>query len=199
MPISQINTNSIANGAVVAADLAAGAALSNLGTSQLARANMASGSVLQVVTTTKTDTASFTSGSFTNLTGLSVAITPSSTTSRIFVFVSVGLVGVAANQALTVAFRIMRDNTAISVGNAAGSRPQASFRIFTQADSNHGRSASFSCVDSPSSISSITYALQAATQDGQVAYINRTANDSDGTNAYQARCASTITVVEIAA
>ncbi len=49
MPISQINTNSIANGAVVAADLAAGAALSNLGTSQLADANMAPGSVIQVV------------------------------------------------------------------------------------------------------------------------------------------------------
>jgi hypothetical protein len=93
----------------------------------------------------------------------------------------------------------MRGVTAIGVGDASSSRPQASFRIFTQADSNHGRSASFSFLDSPASTSSLTYAIQGATQDGQVAYINRTANDSDGTNAYQSRCATTITLMEIAA
>ena len=63
MPISQINTNSIATGAVSAADLASGAALSNLGSSQLDRANMASGSVLQVVSASSNSQVSTTSQS----------------------------------------------------------------------------------------------------------------------------------------
>ena len=43
---------------------------------------MASGSIIQVVSTTKTDTFSTSSSSFTDITGLSVSITPASSSNK---------------------------------------------------------------------------------------------------------------------
>jgi hypothetical protein len=86
MPISQINTNSIANGAVVAADLAAGAALSNLGSSQLARANMAPGSVLQVAYAPVIIAGEIALGSGGSYTTATVSITPTFSNSVISFF-----------------------------------------------------------------------------------------------------------------
>ena len=43
------------------------------------------GNILQVVSTTKTDTFSTTSTSYVDITGLSVSITPTSTSSKIFI------------------------------------------------------------------------------------------------------------------
>jgi hypothetical protein len=80
MPISQINTNSIANGAVVAADLAAGAALSNLGTSQLSSANMPSGSVVNVTNNIPNGIFQYnnSAGTSQDMTAFDTTITPSS-------------------------------------------------------------------------------------------------------------------------
>jgi hypothetical protein len=49
-------------------------------------AAIATGKVLQVVSTTKTDTFTTTSTSFTDITGMSVSITPSSASNKILVF-----------------------------------------------------------------------------------------------------------------
>ena len=75
------------------------------------------GTVLQVVSTTKTDTWSGTPGAgvFLDITGLSVAITPTSTTSKILVTFSTN---VSANAVSTTGVRLMRDSTAISVGDS---------------------------------------------------------------------------------
>ena len=53
----------------------------------LATSGLPTGTVLQVVSTAKTDTFESTSTSFTDVTGLSVAITPSSSSNKILVFV----------------------------------------------------------------------------------------------------------------
>jgi hypothetical protein len=90
MPISQINTNSIANGAVSAADLAAGAALSNLGTSQLADANMAPGSVIQVVSTAFNPSITTTTSTTPVNSGLSLGITLSSASNRVLILYNGG-------------------------------------------------------------------------------------------------------------
>jgi len=161
----------------------------------LAAAAMPAGSVLQVVTTQKTDTFSTASTSFVAITGISVSITPSSTSSRIAVFVSFGNAS-QASLTYTTAFRVMRDSTAIGVGDAAGSRPRASFRAVSTG-SGHSGECSFSWIDSPSSVSSLTYTVQAQCQTPETFYLNRTADDTDGTAAYQARSASSITVMEI--
>jgi hypothetical protein len=78
------------------------------------------GSVLQVVSNTKTDTFSTSSTSFVDVTGLSVSITPTSATSKIFIsFMFNGGVDTAAQGINMI---LVRNSTAICVGDAAGSR-----------------------------------------------------------------------------
>ena len=50
---------------------------------------MSSGSIIQVVSTTKTDTFSTSSSSFTDITGLSVSITPASSSNKILILLTV--------------------------------------------------------------------------------------------------------------
>jgi hypothetical protein len=157
-------------------------------------ANATLGSVIQVVSTTKTDTFSTSSTSFVDITGLSASITPTSTSSKIYVVVSMYIGGPVSStgQAMT---RLMRGATAISVGNASGSR--------TQASSETGLSSTFyqqpvaiNFLDTPASTSSLTYLMQMRVTAGTF-HLNRSGDDSDAT--FEARVASTITVMEIAA
>jgi hypothetical protein len=145
--------------------------------------------VLQVVSTTKTDTFSTTAGTFVDVTGLSVSITPSSTSSKVFVVVSVQMIG--SNVAVAAA-RLMRDSTALSVGDSAGgTRTQTSASAY-EAENSLAESCTISVLDSPSSTSALTYKLQL---NGNPAYVNR--SHTDGTNF--PRYASTITAMEISA
>jgi hypothetical protein len=151
--------------------------------------------VLQVVSTTKTDTFSAsTSNTFTDITGLSVSITPSATTSKILVMVSM-IGGATANGVANI--QLVRGSTAICIGDAAGSRTRAS----ASTDSNgldQPFSTSINFLDSPATTSATTYKLTINTGDtGGTAYINRPLLDTD--NFYQGRFASTITVMEISA
>ena len=194
MPISQIVTNSIANGAVVAADLAAGAALSNLGTSQLARANMPAGSVLQVVTTTKTNNFSTSSGSYVDITGLSATITPTSTSSRILVITNFFAGGTSAEYPK---FKLVRNGSDIFLGDAYGSASRASAGMYPAAQaSSQIVSVATSYVDSPSSTSALTYKWQVFTFSGRTIYVGSTPGSADANNV---AVPSTITLMEIAA
>jgi hypothetical protein len=149
MPISQIVTNSIATGAVSAADLASGAALSNLGTSQLADANMAPGSVIQVVNTTRTATSVTTSTSFVS-NGLTASITPSSSSSKIFV--SVSSVGDSGASGVTAFYTLYRNST--NLGGATEGLGGVS-----ASSGNIRAPIAFNYLDSPSTTSSVSYTL----------------------------------------
>jgi hypothetical protein len=154
--------------------------------------SLPAGSVLQVVSTTKTDTFSMNSNTFTDITGYSVSITPTSASSKILVTCSLN-VFVAVNYNLIG--RLMRGSTPISIGDAAGSRPQASFEHFKINDEQmHLVNLHF--LDSPATTSSTTYKMQI--KSGVAAYVNRLEIDRDTSN-FDARTASTITVMEIAA
>jgi len=198
---ANVTTAKIADANVTAAKLASGAALTNLGTAQLADANMAPGSILQVVQTTKTDTYTTTStGSFQGITGMSVTITPISTSSRIVIMVSLGIAMTwNAGRDRTSAFRVNRNGSATLQGDAAGSRVGSLFRTGSNnSDSNHGWGASFQFVDSPASTSALTYQLFVEPEDGATFYLNRSTNDENTSDAYGARTASAILVMEIA-
>jgi hypothetical protein len=165
-----------------------------------AKISLPAGSVLQVVSTTKTDTFSTTSLSMTDVTGLSVSITPTLSTSKILVLVTLNLAG--QNSSAGAAYQLVRGSTAIAIGDAAGSRPVASGSIAYIADANSLTSLSGSFFDSPATTSSTTYKIQVAQgglSGGGSAYVNRTQNDTNGTTFNNARTASTITVMEIAA
>jgi hypothetical protein len=154
--------------------------------------NKTAGTVLQVVSTTKTDTFSMNSNTFTDITGYSASITPTSASSKILVMCSLNVFVVSGYNLIG---RLMRDSTAISIGDAASSRPRASFEHFYINDEQmHLVNLHF--LDSPATTSSTTYKLQI--KSGQVIYVNRLSIDRDTSN-FDARTASTITLMEIAA
>ena len=159
-------------------------------------ASLPAGSVLQVVSTTKTDTFSTTSTTPVDVTGLSVSITPSSATSKIFVTGSVCYGTSTANYLM--GFLLVRNSTSICIADAAGSRSRWTFgsQGFTAPDTSAFSPINF--LDSPATTSSTTYKIQAQAESPQTLWINRGA-ESDGDTALTGRFTSTITVMEIAA
>lgn len=159
---------------------------------------VSAGKVLQVLQAVKTDAFSTTSTSLVDVSGLSVNITPSSTSSKILVHVDLFL---SASFFIGQA-QLVRGTTQIYKADTAGNRPTNSI-TFSQNPSNDGISqrSSIMYLDSPATTSQVTYKVQASTridgQSGGVFYINRTTQDRD-TIGYDARGVSSITVMEIA-
>jgi hypothetical protein len=171
-----------------------GTLLSTASTGQvIPKAALPTGSVLQVVSTIKTDTFSTTSGTLTDLTGMSVSITPTSTSSKILIQYSIGQIGPGTDEVVGIA--LLRGSTVIGAGAAAGSRTLTSNAAIYVSD--RGSSQAFCFLDSPATISSTTYKLQIYVNGGNTVYVNRSGTDTD--SATYARTASTITVMEIAA
>jgi len=155
------------------------------------------GGILQVVSTTKTDTFTTASTSYTDLTGLSVAITPSSVASKVLVFVSIEGASTNATANSIGSFQVVRDSTAIGIGDAAGSRTRATGGLSTRLTASNAFTVGVAktLLDSPNSSSSVTYKAQVRVSGGTL-FINRQENDSDDTNGY--RTVSSITVMEVA-
>ncbi len=149
------------------------------------------GKILQVVQTVKTDTFSAASTTYTDITGLSASITPSSSSSRILVIVDAKLSNSGADSSM---LKLLRGSTDIYIGDAASSRTRTSTSSgFT---SNEIYNTLVFYVDSPSTTSSTTYKTQIRSSSG-TAYLNRSSTDSD--NPLYARTASSITLLEVAA
>lgn len=150
--------------------------------------------VLQVVSTAKTDTFTTTSTSFTDVTGLSVSITPSATSSTILVLATI----TGANQGGVNDFdlQLVRGSTAIAIGDAAGSRVRATWRL-NVGNTGWNGSAAMVFLDSPATTSATTYKIQGKATSSGTVYINRSQTDSDS-SAF-VRTPSTITVMEISA
>ena len=153
------------------------------------------GKVLQVVSTAKTDTFSSSTGSFIDVTGLSVSITPSSTSNKILIFSDIHY-GTNANLGYAF-FKLVRASTDIYLGDAAGSRIRG-FGGGGSTDAATLTQLSTVFLDSPSTTSSTTYKIQIYNQNAAsyAVYVNRTYNDTDNTS--YSRAASSITVMEIA-
>ena len=152
------------------------------------------GKVLQVVSTDKTDTFSTTSTSFVDVTGLSVTITPSSTSSKILV---TGALVCSASSHWVYA-RLMRDSTQVlTPAGTLGNRTTANFGFGTYQASNYmPATLPIHALDSPSSTSALTYKIQIECYAG-TSYVNRTGRDADHSSGYDMRGVSTITVAEI--
>jgi hypothetical protein len=150
--------------------------------------------ILQVVSTAKTDTFTSSSTTFTDITGLSVSITPSDANNKILVFMSVdgcSDVGVAAAN-----LRLMRDSTAIAIGDAAGSRDQVTVN-FVQDFAGSMATRSMVFLDSPATTSATTYKVQGRITAAGTFFINR--SDDDANAGTLPRGISTITVFEVSA
>jgi hypothetical protein len=118
---------------------------------------------VQVIQTLKTDFFSLgTTGTWTDVTGASATITPTSASNRVLVMFS----GEYGNQT-TDSFaylRVTRNGTAIAVGNARGSSRQVTMSAaLRNGGGNSGDiSRAFGCqiLDSPATTSPVTYQLQ---------------------------------------
>ena len=156
---------------------------------------VAGGKILQVLQATKTDTQSSTTNDFVDVTGLSIAITPAATSSKILVFANVLCIGTVG---ATAAFsRVVRDSTAIAIADADGSRTRASAMGYAP-DTGDVRHHSTVWLDSPSTTSATTYKVQfMMASAGSTAYINRFAATTD--SAAYGRGVSSITVMEVSA
>ena len=152
-----------------------------------------SGGVIQVKSATKTDgDFNTSSSSYTDVTGLSVSITPTRSDSKILIFATIHGVGDSSTQAY---FRFMRDSTAICVGDARGGRVQATMGSLYEDQENDANCCSQTFLDSPSTTSAVTYKIQARTQGAGTIYINRSRGDQNSANS--GTFTSSITVMEV--
>ena len=153
------------------------------------------GGIIQVKQTVKTDTFTSSSTSYTDITGLSVSITPTRADSKILVMMHVNL---GHTNYVSGFLRLMRDSTAISVADAAGNRIVSTVAMADDPVDDEINCYSATFLDSPSTTSATTYKVQLTTESsgntGEV-YVNRSGEDAN--NVQNARTVSSITVMEV--
>jgi len=158
------------------------AGLTNTGISAVQK--LPAGSVLQVVSANTSSTTTVNSTTPTDVTGLSVSITPSSSTSKIYITVSLPV------SAVSIAwFNLVRNSTTLGVGS--GGTNNSTFISSCIGNSNYMMTPSFNYLDSPATTSATTYKLQMFTDAN--ASVNKRVSDTAFATT------STITVMEIAA
>ena len=152
-----------------------------------------SSKVLQVVSVALTSIFSSSSTSYTDVTGLSVSITPTSATSKILV--RVDITGGASSLAI---YQLMRGSTAIGIGDLVSGHGQSTTQPSQWQGSNGDRGSyvGMTFLDSPATTSATTYKIQGFCDSGTF-YVNRSSSYS--ATAVGTGSISTITVMEIAA
>jgi len=160
---------------------------------------MAVGTMLQTLSTclTTSFTVSSTGGAspWQDITGLSQAITPASSSNKILITVSMCAAG--SSSTIPVSFQIVRTATAVGVGTTVSSRTAVGGGIITS--QTYGiDSCVLQFLDSPATTSATTYKIQVANVSNggaQTMYINRSVTDTDS-NLFP-RGVSTITLQEV--
>ena len=156
------------------------------------------GKILQVKQAVKSDRQTIQSQTLVDITGMSVSITPSSTSSKILVDYS--LVVFANVQYYTM--RLLRDSdSTIFIGDTnpnATSQARGAFGTY-QASYVNAMTVAQSFLDSPNTTNATTYKLQAHCpySSSYIIAINSAVNQDNYT--YMTNCVSSITVMEVAA
>ncbi len=149
------------------------------------------GKVLQVVSTTKLDTFSVSGTGTVAVTGFSLSITPSSTSNKIFITSNFcGRQGDYGGGWL-----LYRDGSSVATPSSIGSRTgthSSGYDSVNEATSNF----SLSYLDSPSSNSSLTYAIYVNAYSNTNYHFNRSKDDTNTGD--RPRTIATITAYEIA-
>ena len=155
------------------------------------------GKILQVKQTVKTDQFTSTAYAYTDVTGMSVSITPASASNKILINFELQVGGAANNYA---SFRLLRDSTHIGVSTVTGTN----WRVGTLGSLSHENSyqlenTGLTFLDSPNTTSAITYKLQTSAYSNRTMSINAPTSTSTSSGSYTATGISTITVMEVAA
>ena len=157
-----------------------GATLTNSGTAT------GFGKILQVVQANKSDMASSTSQTFADISGLSVDITPSSTSSKVLV----SFFAQVSTNNHDAQIKLLRDSTAIVGTGASNTNATVNARTY-QGDIINTFGTMY--LDSPSTTSATTYKLQWRLNVAQTVYLNRRMGDTAFSTI------SNITVMEVGA
>jgi|TARA_E500000318_G_scaffold30541_1_gene30321 hypothetical protein len=158
------------------------------------------GKILQVVQTVKTDTFSTSSPAetaFVDVTGFSVTITPSATSSKILILWNM-MIGSGADNVTYM--KLKRGTTDILLGDASSTRIRMSQG---QGGSYNSHPWKMDCAsgqyeDSPNTTSATTYKWVWASNGSTSSYLNRSGRDHTSLNDEDGRTVSTITAMEIA-
>jgi len=151
------------------------------------------GSVLQVVQTFKSDAFSSTDNGFFDITGLSVAITPSSSSNKVLVISDLAI-GSSDLYSYNHGFKVLRDSTDVGISTAGSTNFSGGVNMYLSAGNIpylFGTMKMF--LDSPSTTSATTYKVQGTKISASgTFYLNRKGVDTSIGGA------SSITVMEVA-
>ncbi len=151
------------------------------------------GKIGQVISTLNLTLSTLSTSSFADISGQTVNITPSASSSKILIF---NHISCGAGVGRYIMFKLLRDSTSIGAGSDDSNRIGCVTSINTR-DSSALHTVAFQVLDSPSTTSQITYKVQARSNSANAVDFNRTNTDDD--YAYIARASSGITVMEVLA
>ncbi len=156
-----------------------------------------SGGIIQIKSTNVTaGTFNTNSSSFTDITGMSVSITPTRSDSKIFIMTNL-CYGGADN--LYGGVKLLRDSTGIGLATwPSGSQTAATFTVMHGYNDNgqyKTYNAAHQMLDTPSTTSAVTYKLQVMTYSSTYFYLNRPLENNDAD--WIIGGSSTITAMEV--
>jgi hypothetical protein len=161
--------------------------------------------VLQVVSTNKSSTFTGTSsqtgsGYFIDITGMAATITPTSSTSKILIMLSMYVGVTTASSGYQQNVRIRRNSSYPIIGDLEGVRPRVSARINMYAINTYSMQMLSGCwLDSPASTSALTYQVEmGGYSSSPIVYVNRQETYQNSSNDYDGVPVSSITLMEIA-
>ena len=180
--VTGISVGGLPDGIIQTADLASGVG----------------GKILQVIQTVKKDKTTIQSTSLTDITGMSVTITPSSSSNKVLIRYSLSVF--TNNQYW--AMRLLRgSDSTIFIGDqnpSATSQTRGSFGSYMSSYVD-GRTVVQEFLDSPNTTSATTYKLQAHTPYSSSYIIGINTSPTQDNYTYMTNCVSTITAMEVAA
>jgi hypothetical protein len=166
------------------------------------------GKILQVVSVFKGTRFTTSSESWTDITDLSIAITPSATSSKILVMCSMGMAGVRTNTGdFGNGIRVMRDiggagysNNNKLNGASDGSRDRICFKGHGWSYNNDHMpgGVGFNGVDDPNTTSQVTYKIQVQCQSSSYAFfLNGNTTNANNASIAQSRGMTSLIAMEI--
>ena len=157
------------------------------------------GHIIQVVSTTYTEnfSASISGMSWTEVPGLTTVITPSSSSSKILISVTIGgIESSGLNQRMGMALR--KNSTNIAINTTSGGNQRKGSWAGSGTNSNDIRNqAFFTHLDSPATTSTVTYRVMITTEGSYTMFINRSNSNANSSSVF--KTASSMTLYEVSA
>ena len=152
------------------------------------------GNVLQVVQATKEDTFTTTSESFIDIPGLTLTITPSNSSSKVFINTTIGLASSNLSH-----IQVRRDGVDVAPGITPPAGYASGYSCSASNETNNIESLNINFLDEPNTASPVVYTVAIKSRESSsMTAINRTVQDSTATN-LGIRSKSYITAMEIGA